>query len=190
MTEGDGNSTKVSNMMVNFDMKVVAKEVADNPRMSIIIVKIICMAVIFVISMVFGLLPLKTLSMKYRSRIATIANCFGGGVFFGTCFLHLIPEVKMQLNDYGLKRGSKLFQQLPVAEFLECTGFLLILSIEKIAESAKKVRPLTQRFSVFISTKKLSLARTLAQKEPDLEVIIKVYLKRYGKLGSGTLKPG
>jgi len=146
------------------------EEAPPDDQLGIIVVKIICMTAIFTVSMIFGLLPLKTLSMKYRSRIATIANCFGGGVFFGTCFLHLIPEVKMQLTEYGEILGSKLFQQLPVAEFLECTGFLLILSIEKIAESAKKVRPLTQRFSVFMSTKKLSLARKMAQKEPDLEV--------------------
>jgi len=146
----------------------------------------ITMTLIFFLSMMFGLLPLKTLSMKYRSRIASIANCFGGGVFFGTCFMHLIPEVKMQIEAYVayVERTVtkdlgpceappgylEFLEKLPIPEFLECSGFLLILSIEKIAESAKKIRPLTQRFSVFISNSKLKTAREMVAKKTDLEV--------------------
>ena len=155
------------------------------------VVRAITMIIILIVSMIFGMLPLKTLSMKYRSRIASIANCFGGGVFFGTCFMHLIPEVKMQINAYveymedkvtaGLAEGEKppgyleFLEKLPIPEFLECSGFLLILSIEKIAESAKKIRPLTQRFSVFISTKKLNAAQKLVNKQQDLEVRIVIF---------------
>ena len=143
------------------------------------IVRAITMVVILVVSMIFGMLPLKTLSLKYRSRIASIANCFGGGVFFGTCFMHLIPEVKLQINGYvkyvereGILSDEPLefLKKLPIPEFLECSGFLLILSVEKIAESAKKIRPLTQRFSVFISAKKLNSAKKLVNKQQDLEV--------------------
>ena len=150
------------------------------------LVRAITMIIILIISMIFGMLPLKTLSMKYRSRIASIANCFGGGVFFGTCFMHLIPEVKLQINAYveyveeqvtsKLAEGEQppgyleFLEKLPIPEFLECSGFLLILSIEKIAESAKKIRPLTQRFSVFISSKKLNAAQKLVNKQQDLEV--------------------
>lgn len=143
------------------------------------IVRAITMVIILVVSMIFGMLPLKTLSMKYQSRIASIANCFGGGVFFGTCFMHLIPEVKLQINGYvkyvereGILSDEPLefLKKLPIPEFLECSGFLLILSIEKIAESAKKIRPLTQRFSVFISAKKLNTAKKLVNKQQDLEV--------------------
>lgn len=150
------------------------------------IARAITMMIILVVSMIFGMLPLKTLSMKYRSRIASIANCFGGGVFFGTCFMHLIPEVKLQLNAYveyveeqvtsKLAEGEvppsylEFLEKLPIPEFLECSGFLLILSVEKIAESAKKIRPLTQRFSVFISSRKLSAAQKLVNRQQDLEV--------------------
>ena len=69
----------------------------------------------------------------------------------------------------------EFLEKLPIPEFLECSGFLLILSIEKIAESAAKIRPLTQRFSVFISTSKLKSAQKLVKKQQDLEVTPTVF---------------
>eukprot|EP00116_Pleurobrachia_bachei_P006517 sb/3466779/ len=167
------------------------------------LVRTVTIIAVFIVSMLFGLLPLKTLSLKYRSRIASIANCFGGGVFFGTCFMHLIPEVKMQITEYFEviefkeiaaavsatfnndtqeyycdEAAGKIptwitpLKKIPIPEMLECSGFLLILSVEKIAESAKKIRPLTQRFSVFISSSKLKTAQKLVKKQQDLEVSI------------------
>ena len=50
--------------------------------------------VMFILPFVFGLAPIKAAKMKNAARFTSIANCFGGGVFFGTCFTHLIPEVK------------------------------------------------------------------------------------------------
>ena len=49
--------------------------------------------VMFLLPFLFGLTPLKAAKMKNAERYTNIASCFGGGVFFGTCFLHLIPEV-------------------------------------------------------------------------------------------------
>ena len=49
--------------------------------------------VMFILPFLFGLAPLKASKMKNAARFTSIANCFGGGVFFGTCFTHLIPEV-------------------------------------------------------------------------------------------------
>ena len=48
----------------------------------------------FLLPFLFGLAPIKASKLKNAERFTKIANCFGGGVFFGTCFLHLIPEVK------------------------------------------------------------------------------------------------
>ena len=50
--------------------------------------------VMFILPFLFGLAPLKASKMKNAARFTSIANCFGGGVFFGTCFTHLIPEVR------------------------------------------------------------------------------------------------
>ena len=139
------------------------------------------MGIIFLVSMIFGLLPLSVDSNhKHKNRIASLANCFGGGVFFGTCFLHLIPEVKLQISEFIENLMDEcgddpiyivILSKFPVAEFLECSGFLLILSVEKIAESAKKIRPLTQKFSIFISNSKLQTARQLARIQPELGVM-------------------
>jgi len=105
---------------------------------SVLPVKIASLFIVFFISMFCGLLPFKTKDSKHRVRITSIANCFGGGVFFGTCFLHLIPEVKLQITSYALKIDSDILQMFPVAEMLECFGFLLILFIEKIADKFHK----------------------------------------------------
>ena len=55
--------------------------------------KIGSMFVLFLLPFFLGLIPLKAVGMKNAARYTSIANCFGGGVFFGTCFMHLIPEV-------------------------------------------------------------------------------------------------
>ena len=59
------------------------------------------MLVMFVLPFFFGLAPFKASKMKNAERYTKIASCFGGGVFLGTCFLHLIPEVTV-LENIGL----------------------------------------------------------------------------------------
>ena len=53
--------------------------------------------VMFLLPFLFGLAPIKAAKLKNAARYTNIASCFGGGVFFGTCFMHLIPEVIMRV---------------------------------------------------------------------------------------------
>ena len=52
------------------------------------------MVAMFLLPFLIGLVPIKASKLENAQRFTKLANCFGGGVFFGTCFLHLIPEVK------------------------------------------------------------------------------------------------
>jgi len=98
--------------------------------------------VMFLLPILFGLAPIKAAKMKNAERFTKIASCFGGGVFFGTCFLHLIPEVAMEINSWRDSSDSIFLKSLPLAEILECTGFVIILLVESIAHGADhKVEP-------------------------------------------------
>ncbi|KAL5259153.1 hypothetical protein ACHWQZ_G009568 [Mnemiopsis leidyi] len=91
--------------------------------------------VMFILPFLFGLAPLKASKMKNAARFTSIANCFGGGVFFGTCFTHLIPEVAIEINIWRDSSDNKFLKSLPIAEMLECLGFVAILFVETLVHS-------------------------------------------------------
>uniref|UniRef100_A0A915ITQ3 Uncharacterized protein n=1 Tax=Romanomermis culicivorax TaxID=13658 RepID=A0A915ITQ3_ROMCU len=73
-------------------------------NMDVFILKIILIAIMFLTSTFFGLLPIKLLQYlrkraagimqhKWPSLVLCLLSCFTGGVFLGTCFLHLMPDV-------------------------------------------------------------------------------------------------
>lgn len=101
-------------------------------RHHLLTVKCVGILVMMGLTTVFCLLPYKTYSCEHRQRLVSFANCFGGGVLFGTIFLHLIPEVSYQWSEYLEKVGTEA--PLPVAESLEVLGFCLILFIETLFE--------------------------------------------------------
>lgn len=88
----------------------------------------------------FCILPYKTYSCEHRQRLISFANCFGGGVLFGTIFLHLIPEVSAQMNQYLLQTEQEM--PIPLAETLEVLGFCLILFVEALFDqiSVRKLK--------------------------------------------------
>ena len=63
----------------------------------------------------------------------SILNCFGGGVFLGTAVMHLIPEVKDQLDESLLEPYNITY---PIAELCIGFGFFLLLFVDKIATIA------------------------------------------------------
>ncbi|OQV13296.1 putative Zinc transporter ZIP1 [Hypsibius exemplaris] len=70
----------------------------------------------------------------FRSSISFL-NCFACGVFLGTLFLDLQPEViesfKLNLNRLGIQT------EYPLAQFCTVFGFLLVLIVERIVVSCK-----------------------------------------------------
>jgi len=89
--------------------------------------------VMFILPFLFGLAPIKASKMKNAARFTNIASCFGGGVFFGTCFMHLIPEVAIEINQWRDSSDNKFVKSLPISEILQCVGFVIILLVESIA---------------------------------------------------------
>lgn len=56
----------------------------------------------------------------------SLCICFGGGVLLSTCFVHMIPEVRLSLSAF--LPGHRF----PLAELLVCAGFFLVHLFDEI----------------------------------------------------------
>lgn len=113
---------------------------------SIITIKGIVLAVMFIITFVCSMLPIlfvrhirETHDSGRRSRyqvLLSLMSCSAGGVFMGTCILDLFPDVQQQL-DLLLDQTFST-QSYPVAEFIVVFGFLLVLTMEQVVLDYKE----------------------------------------------------
>ena len=101
--------------------------------------KLIIIFIVLVISLLFGLVPLKIVNkLKFTShtsrsttqRVISLLNCFAGGVFLATTFLHLLPEVKEGMEALLEERGVKT--SFPITEFMVTGGMFVIMFIEHL----------------------------------------------------------
>jgi len=97
--------------------------------------KIITMTLLAVVSLILGFLPLKISKSvfiddkKWKRTFTSVLLCFGGGVLFATSFIHMLPEVRENVEESG-----KDFD-FPLAEILTCAGFFFIYFIEEIVHA-------------------------------------------------------
>ena len=98
--------------------------------MDVVVAKIMTLLIITCLTVLFGLVPCRMMqycgkSLLKRKRtydyIVCGANCFAGGVFLGTCFLHLIPETRNKVDSVLQQLGSR--SKYPLAELLTIAGF-------------------------------------------------------------------
>lgn len=102
--------------------------------------KVISLVLIFSISIVANLLPIKVADHFTQQgakgvKILSCLMCFGGGVFFATYMLHLAPEVneivhKSLIVPYGIN--------YPVSELVMVIGFFMILFLEYFVHNINK----------------------------------------------------
>ncbi|XP_065902856.1 zinc transporter ZIP1-like isoform X2 [Dysidea avara] len=71
-----------------------------------------------------------------RKFILSILNCFGGGVFIATGYLHLLTDSKEKMDE-AIEDVLHKEVEYPFTQFVVCVGFLLVLIIENIAVSCK-----------------------------------------------------
>lgn len=64
------------------------------------------------------------------SLLLSLLTCFSGGVFFATCFLHLLPELYDHLKH--MKINHDYHWDYPIAELCSCLGFFLLFFFEEI----------------------------------------------------------
>ncbi|EGT39016.1 hypothetical protein CAEBREN_22155 [Caenorhabditis brenneri] len=109
-----------------------------------IILKLVLMLLMFTLTVLVGLSPLKVLHKlrheaataqssskhKHVSLVLCLLTCFSGGVFLATCFLHLFPELRENLESLEMELDMKF--KYPVGELLSCLGFFLIFFLEEV----------------------------------------------------------
>lgn len=98
-------------------------------------IKAIATAILFLLTLSVGLLPLKIRGSHTtrRQRFLSYCNCFAGGVFFATCLLDLLPMIREKYQQaFNLAGIHTVF---PVAEFTTCVGFFIVLTVEQIVHT-------------------------------------------------------
>ncbi|GMT00410.1 hypothetical protein PENTCL1PPCAC_22584, partial [Pristionchus entomophagus] len=112
--------------------------------MNVTTLKLLLLLVMIAGVIIAGLLPVRVLkklrqnaarastSQKHKniSLILCLLTCFSGGVFLGTCFLHLFPELSDRVNN--LITTYDWHVEYPLAELLSCIGFFLLFFLEEL----------------------------------------------------------
>ncbi|ELU00263.1 hypothetical protein CAPTEDRAFT_229058 [Capitella teleta] len=111
----------------------------------VLVLQIVFIFVIFIINLVFVLLPLKIiprdpsrLSGSKAKRIISFCNCFSGGVFLGVCFLQLTPYVNAKLKKVFLQTDTDLKFCLPTTQCIIILGFFLTQLAEQIVRKVQR----------------------------------------------------
>ena len=105
---------------------------------SIILVGMFCATVVFAM-IPFKLVGSTNLSSRWRVTVS-LSSCFSGGVFVAACILDLFPDVH-EAMDHVLDEIEKQYNtkiDYPVAGFVICFGFFLVLIIEQIVLEYKE----------------------------------------------------
>jgi len=110
---------------------------------SLVVEKVIILFSMAAITFIAGMLPLKLFSelrknndLRARSMWRTaicICSCFSGGIFLSACLLDLLPEVEEKFEEIKENIKEKYGKEIeyPLAHFVMCCGFFLILIIEQ-----------------------------------------------------------
>ncbi|VDN02559.1 unnamed protein product [Thelazia callipaeda] len=111
--------------------------------MSILVTKIVMLAVMNIAALVFGFLPLKIYKyvetkQKTKSsdeliinRLLTMLSCLSGGVFLGVCLLDLLPVANEAFEQ--VKQQLEWKATYPYTELLIGSGFFLVYLLEVLS---------------------------------------------------------
>ena len=101
---------------------------------NIFYIKIVYLITIWIISFIFGLLPLCFNNCRKDLRLLNYANAFSSGIFLGIGFFHLMPEATENFENYFLNEGINSFiKGWPMPYLLAFLSYSFILYIEKVA---------------------------------------------------------
>lgn len=167
--------------------------------------KVVGILIIFLLSMIFGSLPLKlqrdvtnVAGNPTRNLLISLSNCFAGGVFFSTVVLDMFPDVQEIMND--ALASVNIETTFPLGYFMVGFGFIFMLILEQLVESCCENSWLNHGHShgennVFENTP--DETRHLLEDDLEPDVIIRgdvhagpVNLKKSVTLGESTVLSG
>jgi len=105
-------------------------------------VKVVGTFILFLLSMIFGALPLKLQrdvntrnaeNGSIRKLLISLSNCFAGGVFFSTVILDLFPDVREKMDE--ALDCVDIQTTFPLGDFIIGFGFIFMLILEQLVES-------------------------------------------------------
>ena len=112
------------------------KSIDDFPHWAI---KVIATIILFLLSMIFGAIPLKLSRDENQQRssirnlLVSLSNCFAGGVFFSTVILDLLPMVKNTMHK--ALHLINIQTKFPLSECIVGFGFIMMLIMELFVHS-------------------------------------------------------
>ncbi|XP_069784155.1 zinc transporter ZIP3-like [Narcine bancroftii] len=112
--------------------------------MNIVMIKILFMAVVFILMMLGSLMPVRIIQADYEKmhkskKLLSICSSFGGGIFLATCFNALLPVVREKVQEV-LSIG-KISTDYPLGETTMMVGFFLTIFIEQLILTFRKEKP-------------------------------------------------
>lgn len=108
----------------------------------------IAMVVLGVTSLLLGLLPLKLATwLGWRRgngeslpQMLSLLLLFGGGALLCTTFMHLLPEVREQIEEFQEVGFLADTGSIHLAELIMCSGFFIMFLIEECVHAYMHLR--------------------------------------------------
>ncbi|XP_078279808.1 zinc transporter ZIP3-like [Rhinoraja longicauda] len=112
--------------------------------MNILIIKLLCMVVIFTLMMLGSLMPVRIIQADHEKlqkskKLLSICSSFGGGIFLATCFNALLPVVREKVQE--VLSVGKISTDYPISETTMMVGFFLTIFIEQLILTFRKEKP-------------------------------------------------
>jgi len=142
------NSTSEANLAINGDITGDLPLGVTHGRLvgvSLTTEKVLTILAMTAITFLFGMLPLKLFSAlrhnnndassrRWWKNVISFCSCFSGGVFIAACILDLLPDVEEKIDEIRkeIKEAYDFDVEYPLAHFIMCVGFFIILTIEQL----------------------------------------------------------
>jgi zinc transporter 1/2/3 len=95
--------------------------------------KIIAAFILWLIIMLFGLLPIKSTKFQSNPTLLSLSNCFSGGLFVAIGLIHILPEAHADLEGQREQKQLKANEEVFPLYYILCLAtFSFILFIDTV----------------------------------------------------------
>ena len=119
---------------IPYNLTNIYLSLTSKTPISVFYIKIFYLIIIWLISFIFGLLPLYFNNCRKELRLLNYANAFSAGIFLGIGFFHILPDATESFENYFLNEGkNSIIKGWPIVYLLAFLSYSLILYLEKVA---------------------------------------------------------
>ena len=119
---------------IPYNLTNIYLSLTSKTPISVFYIKIFYLIIIWLISFIFGLLPLCFNNCRKELRLLNYANAFSAGIFLGIGFFHILPDAIESFENYFLNEGqNSIIKGWPIVYLLAFLSYSLILYLEKVA---------------------------------------------------------